>query len=48
MGKMGKLPDMVYGRVGIGAYAGDGNMGAPIIQFVSGLHLGCVFPGRYG
>ena len=48
MGKMGKLPDIVL-RVGWDrSLCQDGIKGAPIVQFASGLHLGCVFPGCYG
>ena len=45
---MGKLPDIVL-RLGWDRSLHRGGVkGAPIVQFVSGLHLGCVFPGRYG
>ena len=39
MGKMGKLPDIVYGRVGIGAYAGVALKG----HLSSSLHLACIW-----
>ena len=39
MGKMGKLPDIVYGRVGIGAYAGVALKG----HLLSSLHPACAF-----
>ena len=48
MGKMGKLPDIVLQVGWDRSLRRDGIKGTPIIQFVSGLCLGYVFPGRYG
>ena len=48
MGKMGKLPNIVLWVGWDRSLCQDGIKGAPIIQFMSGLHLGYVFPGRYG
>ena len=39
MGKMGKLPDIVYGWVGIGAYAGMALKG----HLSSSLHPACIW-----
>ena len=46
---MGKLPNIVLLAGWDRCLCQDGiKGGALIIQFVSGLHLGCGFPGRYG
>ena len=48
MGKMGKLFNIVLWAGWDRSLHQDGIKGAPIVQFASGLHLGCVFLGCYG
>ena len=47
-GQDGKLLDIVSRAGWDRSLRPGGVKGAPIVQFASGLRLGCVFPGRFG